>query len=139
MAIHARALLLTSLAALTAAEQVSERRSGKRIVVLHLHTLAGRDVDHCRLELLGKVGKAGRGAAARDDRLHLGRLVLRHLGSGGEARRQGQRAAGEEQRRSHSISVSHVAIPLHFSGGAREPAHQVPVPIPRAQLSHGGA
>ena len=42
----------TARAALAAAEQIAERGAGKGIVVLHLHALAGRDVDHRRLELL---------------------------------------------------------------------------------------
>jgi hypothetical protein len=103
---------------LAAAEQITEWGSRKRVLVLHLDPLAGGNVHHCRLQLLGQVGKAGRRARTGHDGLHLRGFILRNLGTSRKACNQRQRTAGEEQRRSHSVSISHVAkSSLQIDGG----------------------
>ena len=68
-----------------AAEQPLERGPGKGIVVLHLHALAGGDVDHGGHQRLGQVGKAGRCTLHGRRLADLQVLVLRDLRPGDPA------------------------------------------------------
>ena len=79
-----RFLLL--LIAIAAVEQFFERRAFERVAavaVSNFDALAGRDVDHGRLQLFGEVGEAGRCACARDHIGHLRIVILGDLSAGG--------------------------------------------------------
>ena len=100
-------LTATAVFALTAAEQISKRGSGKRVIGLNLDPLTGRNIDHCRLQLLGEIGKAGWCAGPGGQGLHLLRIVLCHLSTCRKAGGQGQGRTAQQQRSSYSISISH--------------------------------
>ncbi len=106
-----RFLLLLALAAV---EQPFEGCAAEWVGTLHLDPLAGRDVDHRRLQLRGQIGKAFRSTGARHGSRHLHVVVLRHLRAGGVTRRQRHGGTANQQHTRQSIGISHWFHVLSF-------------------------